>query len=164
MYILAFEYNRMVPGAIYPDGKIGRILEGVGWHFSPTPPEESEESKAPKKLITDEEFTVRFLIVGLILVILTPAVFSDTEAYAGVKDGEMSVGIRGKLMIASRHDPRYWGLYVWGKPLGEYLEEKAIQVVGNERINGLLCYVVRANRRGGGNQYKQTVNPYLEPS
>jgi hypothetical protein len=35
MYILAFEYNRMVPGAIYPDGKIGRILEGVGWHFSP---------------------------------------------------------------------------------------------------------------------------------
>lgn len=43
MYILAFEYNRMVPGAIYPDGKIGQILEGVGWHFSPTPPEESEE-------------------------------------------------------------------------------------------------------------------------
>ncbi len=38
MYILAFEYNRMVPGAIYPDGKIGRILEGVGWHFSPSPP------------------------------------------------------------------------------------------------------------------------------
>ena len=35
MYILAFEYNQMVPGAIYPDGKIGRILEGVGWHFSP---------------------------------------------------------------------------------------------------------------------------------
>jgi hypothetical protein len=35
MYILAFEYNRMVPGAIFPDGKIGRILEGVGWHFSP---------------------------------------------------------------------------------------------------------------------------------
>ena len=43
MYILAFEYNRMVPGAIYPDGKIGQILEGVGWHFSPTLPEESEE-------------------------------------------------------------------------------------------------------------------------
>ena len=40
MYILAFEYNRMVPGAIYPDGKIGRILEGVGWHFSSIPPEE----------------------------------------------------------------------------------------------------------------------------
>ena len=39
MYILAFEYNRMVPGEIYPDRKIGRILEGVGWHFSPTPPE-----------------------------------------------------------------------------------------------------------------------------
>ena len=35
MYILAFQYHRMVPGAIFPDGKIGRILEGVGWHFSP---------------------------------------------------------------------------------------------------------------------------------
>ena len=39
MYILAFEYNQMVPGSIYPGGPIGRILEGVGWHFSPIPPE-----------------------------------------------------------------------------------------------------------------------------
>ena len=72
-----------------------------------------------------------------------------SEKYAGVKAG-MTVGVRGQLMIAPRHDPRYWGLYVWGKPLGEYLEEKAIQVVGNERINGLLCYVVQAKRRRRG--------------
>ncbi len=73
-----------------------------------------------------------------------------SKKYAGVKAGKMSVGIRGKLMIAPRHNPRYWGLYVWGKPLGEYLEEKAIQVVGNERINGLLCYVVQAKLRRVG--------------
>ena len=40
MYILAFEYNQMVPGAIFPDGKIGRILKDVGWRIFPEPLEQ----------------------------------------------------------------------------------------------------------------------------
>ena len=35
--ILAYEYHQMVPGAIFPDGKIGRILKDVGWRILPRP-------------------------------------------------------------------------------------------------------------------------------
>jgi hypothetical protein len=76
-----------------------------------------------------------------------------SEKYAGVKKGGMSVGVRGERMMDLRYDPRHWGLYKTekplggGKPLGEYLEEKAIKVVGQEHINRLLCYVVRVGPR-----------------
>jgi hypothetical protein len=74
-----------------------------------------------------------------------------SEKYAGVKKGGMSVGVRGERMMDERYDPRRWGLYITGKPLGKYLEkhleEKAIKVVGQEHINRLLCYVVRVGPR-----------------
>ena len=79
-----------------------------------------------------------------------------SKQYAGVKEGEMAVGVRGERMMDSRYDPRHWGLYMTGKPLGggkplgEYLEAKAIQVVGHEHINGILCYVVKAKRSPRG--------------
>jgi hypothetical protein len=71
-------------------------------------------------------------------------------------EAKISVGIKGRRRMDQRYDPRHWGLYMTeeplggGQPLGEYLEEKAIQVVGHEHINGILCYVVKAKRRRRG--------------
>ena len=84
--------------------------------------------------------------------------FYQSEKYA-LRSRGIHVGIRAEPIMDQRYDPRYWGLYASGKPLGEYLEEKAIKVVGHERINGILCHVVEAKRRRGVGTIKFWIAP-----
>lgn len=68
------------------------------------------------------------------------------------------IGVRGRLTIDPRSYFHYWGMSFVGQLIGEYLEENATDILGEERINKIPCYVVEAKRRGG------TIKFWIAPS
>ncbi len=58
------------------------------------------------------------------------------------------IGVRGHLSLMPRSYFHYWGMSFDGKSIGEYLEKHAIDILGEESINNIPCYVVRTTLRG----------------
>lgn len=71
-----------------------------------------------------------------------------------------SIGVRGELVLPdSRSDLHYWGMIFNKQPIGEYLENNAIAILGKEYINKTLCYIIKAKCPG-----IETVKFWIAPS